>query len=165
MTNTVYIWCLCRPPERHLSYGHSICDIYAASFSLPLPKSDTQIRLDYLFNNSGELLVNIKPPTAGVRLIGINSGGARGVTPLEFLGELQKLLRECPIHDIIDLTLGTSLAKFHQKWPVSYYASVFETLTRRCFSTSSSALGRLKAVVKYITSDAIYDERFLEGAL
>ncbi|KAJ6069151.1 hypothetical protein N7499_011038, partial [Penicillium canescens] len=107
----------------------------------------------------------------GVRLIGIDGGGARGVTPLEFLGELQKLLGECPIHDMIDLALGTSsggltvLAKFHQKWPVSQCASIFETLARRCFSTSDSALGRLKAVVKYITSDAIYDERFLEGAL
>lgn len=59
----------------------------------------------------------------------------------------------------------TVLAKFHQKWPVSHCASVFETLARRCFSTSGSALGKLKAVVKYITSDAMYDERFLEGAL
>ncbi|KAJ6001642.1 hypothetical protein N7522_006869, partial [Penicillium canescens] len=50
-------------------------------------------------------------------------------------------------------------------WPVSQCASIFETLARRCFSTSDSALGRLKAVVKYITSDAMYDERFLEGAL
>ncbi|KAJ6133123.1 hypothetical protein N7471_008338 [Penicillium samsonianum] len=107
----------------------------------------------------------------GVRIIGIDGGGARGVTPLEFLGELQKLLGDCPIHDMIDLAVGTSsggltvLAKFHQKWPVSHCASVFETLARRCFSTSGSALGRLKAVVKYITSDAMYDERFLEGAL
>ncbi|OQE10117.1 hypothetical protein PENFLA_c001G05423 [Penicillium flavigenum] len=72
---------------------------------------------------------------------------------------------------MIDLAVGTSsggltvLAKFHQKWPISHCANVFETLARRCFSTSGSALGRLKAVVKYITSDAMYDERFLEGAL
>lgn len=59
----------------------------------------------------------------------------------------------------------TVLAKFHQKWPVAYCANIFETLARCCFLTSRSALGRLKAVIKYITSDTIYDERFLEGTL
>lgn len=108
VTNTVCIWCLCRPPERHLSCGHSICDTCAALFGIHLPKSDSQVRIDCLFDDGGELLVNIKPPTAGVRIIGIDGGGARGVTPLEFLGELQKLLGDCPIHDMIDLAVGTS---------------------------------------------------------
>ncbi|KAJ5202321.1 hypothetical protein N7449_004400 [Penicillium cf. viridicatum] len=72
---------------------------------------------------------------------------------------------------MIDLAVGTSsggltiLAKFHQKWPISHCASIFETLARRCFLISGSVLGKLKAVVKYITSDTIYDERFLEGTL
>lgn len=52
--------------------------------------------------------MNIKPRTAGVRLLGIDGGGARGVTPLEFMAELQKLLGNCVLHDLIDIALGTS---------------------------------------------------------
>lgn len=73
-----------------------------------IPKSETQIRLDCLFDDGGALLINLKPRTAGVRLIGIDGGGARGVTPLEFLSELQKLVGDCDLHDMIDLALGTS---------------------------------------------------------
>lgn len=91
-----------------MSCGHSIYDTYTTLFGIYLPKSDSQVRVDCLFDNNGELLVNIKPPTAGVRIIGINSGGIRGITPLEFLGELQKLVGDYPIHDIVNLTVGTS---------------------------------------------------------
>lgn len=59
----------------------------------------------------------------------------------------------------------TVLAQFHQKWAVSKCASIFETLATRCFSNSGTLIGRLKSMVNYITTDAMYDENFLEGAL
>ncbi|KAJ5178851.1 hypothetical protein N7492_002061 [Penicillium capsulatum] len=120
---------------------------------------------------SNTSVVNLKPNTAGVRVVGIDGGGARGVTPLGFMGELQKLLGNCQLHEMIDLATGTSsggltvLAKFHQQWPVAQCAAVFEKLARRCFSRSESAFGRLKSLVHYVTTDAMYDECFLEDAL
>jgi hypothetical protein len=72
------------------------------------------MRVNCLFDDGGEGFVDLKPTTAGVRLIGIDGGGARGVTPLEFMGELQRLLGDCQLHDMIDLALGTSSGKFFQ---------------------------------------------------
>jgi hypothetical protein len=72
------------------------------------------MRVNCLFDDGGEGFVDLKPTTSGVRLIGIDGGGARGVTPLEFMGELERLLGECQLHDMIDLVLGTSSGKVFQ---------------------------------------------------
>jgi hypothetical protein len=53
------------------------------------------MRVNCLFDDGGEGFVDLKPITSGVRLIGIDGGGARGVTPLEFMGELERLLGDC----------------------------------------------------------------------
>ena len=41
--------------------------------------------LEYILYGAGFLTILIKPPTYRVRILGINSGGIRGVVPLEFL--------------------------------------------------------------------------------
>ncbi|KAJ5215833.1 uncharacterized protein N7498_002240 [Penicillium cinerascens] len=90
--------------------------------------------------------------TAGsLELVGIDGGGARGVTLLEFMAQLQKLLGNCQIYSMIDLAVGTSF--------------VFEALARRCFSRSKSISGRIKSMLHYVTTDAMYDESFLEESL
>lgn len=185
-SNQVCLGCIRRYPERHLSCGHSFCDSCVSSFGVRTPRTEKQFKMQCIFNDGGEGEVNLKPNTAGVRILGIDGGGARGVTPLEFMTELQRLLGDCPLYDLIDLALGTSsgkqssiimndsnyisggltvLAHFHQKWAVSKCAAIFETLATRCFSNSRSLIGRLKSMVNYITTDAMYNEGFLEGAL
>lgn len=187
-SNQVCLGCLRRYPERHLSCGHSLCDNCVTTFGICVPRTESQFKIHCIFNDGGRAEVNLRPKTAGVRLIGIDGGGARGVTPLEFMTELQKLLGECLLHDLIDLALGTSsgeplliisqenysnnqsggltvLAQFHQKWNVEKCASTFETLATKCFSGSGSLIGRLKSMINYITTDAMYKENLLEGAL
>lgn len=186
-SNLVCIGCLRRYPERHLSCGHSLCDDCVSTFGIGVPRTECQFKVQCIFDDGGEAQVILKPKTAGVRLLGIDGGGARGVTPLEFLTELQKLVGNCALHELIDLALGTSsgnskfqilgsssnfisggltvLAQFHQKWTISKCALVFESLARRCFSDSGSLVGRLRSMVNYITTDAIYNEGFLEAAL
>lgn len=185
-SNTVCLWCLRRHPEQHHSCGHAICEPCLMAYGVLVPKTEFCFENTCLFDDGGRVVAHIKPPTAGVRMLGIDGGGARGVTPLEFLGELQKLLGKCQIHEMIDLALGTSsgmlrgrkagiitdflggltvLAKFHQQWPVTKCANVFETMARLCFASSTSVIGRLKSIFHYVTTDAIYDERLLEKAL
>ena len=40
------------------------------------------MKVNCLFDDGGEGFVDLKPTIARVRLIGIDGGGARGVTPL-----------------------------------------------------------------------------------
>jgi hypothetical protein len=107
-SNQVCIGCLRRYPERHLSCGHSLCDTCVATFGIGVPRTESQFKIQCIFNDGGRAEVNLRPQTAGVRLLGIDGGGARGVSPLEFMTELQKLLGNCLLHDLIDLALGTS---------------------------------------------------------
>jgi len=46
------------------------------------------IILKYILCRAGSLIILIKPPTYRVRILGIDSGGTRGVVPLEFLNLL-----------------------------------------------------------------------------
>lgn len=56
----------------------------------------------------GELTVDLKPKTAGIRVLTIDGGGARGVIPLEFLKRLEALLGGCSLPAVIDFSAGTS---------------------------------------------------------
>lgn len=111
-SNTVCLYCLRRSPERHLSCGHSLCDTCVATLGTVVPGTETQVKVKCLFRDSGQSIVNLKPSTAGVRVMGIDGGGARGITPLGFMGELQKLLGTCEIHEMIDLATGTSSGRY-----------------------------------------------------
>ncbi|GMG37753.1 unnamed protein product [Aspergillus oryzae] len=42
----------------------------------------------------------------------IDGGGSRGVTPLEFMKELQKLLQDCPLHEMVDVACGSSSVNY-----------------------------------------------------
>ncbi|KAI9761709.1 MAG: hypothetical protein M1840_001713 [Geoglossum simile] len=104
--------CLQRKPEYGPPCRHSVCencvrifgsrnDEYAWSF---------QVYSCFLcgFKTPG-LIVKVKPPTAGVRVLSIDGGGVRGVVPLVFLELLEKRIGlPCPIRGFFDTCWGTS---------------------------------------------------------
>lgn len=57
---------------------------------------------------AGSVIVSLKPPTAGYRILSIDRGGPRGVMPLEFIGLTQNLVCDCPVQDLFDGVWGTS---------------------------------------------------------
>lgn len=58
------------------------------------------------------LVAKLKPLTAGIRIFSIDGDGVRGVILLEFFSLLQDLFETaCPIQDLFDLAINTSLAK------------------------------------------------------
>ena len=68
--------------------------------------------LKCIFCRAGSFTTLIKPPTYRVRILGIDSGGIRGVVPLEFFILLQKTLgSKCKLQDFFNLTMGTSSSK------------------------------------------------------
>ena len=58
--------------------------------------------------NNGNVLADIKPKTAGIRIISIDGGGSRGIVPLETMKMLQDLLLDTPLNEQIDFVAGTS---------------------------------------------------------
>ncbi|RAQ76853.1 hypothetical protein COH21_008696 [Aspergillus flavus] len=169
-SNKTCLHCLRRPPERHLSCGHSICDECIRIFGTAIPCREGRIRIRCIYDD-GNLLLDLKPRTAGARIMAIDGGGSRGVTPLEFMKELQKLLQDCPLHEMVDVACGSSsgglitLAKFHLQWPIERCVNVFESFVVRCFGGSNSIFGYIKSAVNYITTDAMHDETTLESLL
>lgn len=109
-SNKTCLHCLRRPPERHLSCGHSICDECIRIFGTAIPCREGRIRIRCIYDD-GNLLLDLKPRTAGARIMAIDGGGSRGVTPLEFMKELQKLLQDCPLHEMVDVACGSSSGK------------------------------------------------------
>jgi hypothetical protein len=115
-TNKTCLFCCFRTPQHTLSCGHTICDICVQIFG------DAVIGAEYKYTinacilckavpSAGSLTAKLKPPTCGIRILGIDGGGTRGVIPLEFLLQTQKLLGSCVIQDFFDIVVGTSSGK------------------------------------------------------
>ena len=57
----------------------------------------------------GTLSANLKPPTAGARILSVDGGGIRGVVPLEYLNMLQNLLGPTVrVQELFEVAFGTS---------------------------------------------------------
>ncbi|KAL4993992.1 FabD/lysophospholipase-like protein [Aspergillus recurvatus] len=170
-SNTTCLFCVRRLPEHHLSCGHCICNDCIWIFGVNSSKRRNRLTVKCIYDSSGTLTVDVKPDTAGIRAIGIDGGGARGITSLELLKGLQNLLQSCPLHEVVDIACGSSsggliaLAKFHMHWSVEQCSDTFETFASQCFSRKKSVLGTIKSAFNYVVKDAIYDEELLESLI
>ena len=110
------LFCLFRCAEHRLSCGHSICDFCVKSSGHQAPISEYLFHFLYcnLCCAASSLVVKLKPPTAGVRILTIDGGGIYGVIPLEFLQLLQQDLGpHIKIQELFDLVFGTSSGKYY----------------------------------------------------
>lgn len=161
-TNQICLLCIFRPPKRVLRCTHSICDGCVRIFGHGVLSREDRfdIKSCVLCGELGPNLIDLKPRTAGVRVIVIAEGGCRVVLPLKSLEMLQEFLDEIPLHEVFDFSGETSsgmfsfaiheypltvtgglasLAIFGLKWDVSRCSRVFEILLRRCFRRSRLA--------------------------
>jgi hypothetical protein len=109
-TNTTCLFCLTRSPERHFSCGHSICDVCVRRFGKEVAGRRDRYAVLCTFDN-GELITDLKPKTAGIRIMSIDGGGTRAVAPLTFLSMVADLMPGCPLHEQIDYGAGSSSGK------------------------------------------------------
>lgn len=136
------------------------------------------------------LTVQLKPSTAGIRILSIDGGGTRGIVPLETLSILQDLLgANLPIRELFDLAFGTSsgtsslsiyrdshldlggliiLGLFMRYWDVSKCTKVFRDLTKAFFGLEpgpQSLSFNLQRMIRCWLKDGMYDVKALEKAL
>jgi len=100
-------------PQHILSCGHLVYNTYVKTFGKGILGAEYKFTiLKYILCRASSLTILIKPPTYRVRILNINSGGTKGVVPLEFLNLLQKTLgSKYKLQDFFNLTVGTSSGK------------------------------------------------------
>ena len=75
-----------RIPQYILSCGYLVYNTYVKTFRKGALGAKYKFTiLECILYRAGSLTILIKLPTYRVRILGINSGGIRGVVPLEFL--------------------------------------------------------------------------------
>ena len=106
--------CSVRRPEHVLKCRHTVCDFCTRIFG----NLDTSEEYSYLFQTClccgrpADLLIRLKPPTAGLRIMTLDGGGVAGIISMRFVDLLQKSLgSNCRIQDLFDLIVGTSVGK------------------------------------------------------
>ena len=111
-SNVFCAYCLTCRPEHVFKCRHAVCDRCVERFGARRTSEEYTYEFTDCFcgGNRADLLVRLKPPTAGLRVIGLDGGGLRGIVSLEFIGILQKSLgSSCQVQDLFDLALGTSV--------------------------------------------------------
>ncbi|KAK5699335.1 hypothetical protein LTR17_023332 [Elasticomyces elasticus] len=170
--------CILRRPEHVLKCRHAICDHCARTFGEPRATEEyTYIfRVCVACGAGTDLLVRLKPPTAGIRILSVDGGGVRGIVPLEFLHLLQRSLgSSCRLQDLFDLALGTSagglvvLGLFAKSWDIPHAVTIFRALAVRLFARflggTFPALGRFNAYVRCMLQDSCYKTESLDATL
>ncbi|TGJ70100.1 hypothetical protein EYR41_006087 [Orbilia oligospora] len=131
-------------------------------------------------SHQGGILVSVKPPTAGARLLVIDGGGVRGIIPLQFLRILQASSRlKIPIQDYFDLAVGTSsgglvvLGLLLKGWSIQQCESIFTNMSEKIFKPHSGLANIpgfrvLHSLFGPLISDSHYSSydfiKLLEGA-
>jgi hypothetical protein len=108
--------CLSRNPERGLPCGHTLCEKCIEIFGRKVDHYQNIFLLSacpLCGMDAGGFIANMKPPTAGVRLLSVDGGGIRGVIPLQALSSLERTINRLtgisgPIQEHFDLAIGTS---------------------------------------------------------
>jgi hypothetical protein len=110
-SNLTCLLCLRRMPEHVTSCGHSMCDACVQRVGEGMIGFEYQfvVRSCTFCHTQSGLVVKLKPPTAGVRIMSLDGGGIRGIVSLTEISLLQELAGpDLPIQDFFNLTVGTS---------------------------------------------------------
>ena len=108
--------CLRTAPEKVFSCGHAICDVCVRIFGQRYKEDKYTFNFpECPFCGTQDDLMRFQliPPTAGIRVLGLDGGGVKGVIPLLILRELEKRTADfqMPPQNFFDFAFGTSAGK------------------------------------------------------
>ncbi|KAK6700599.1 hypothetical protein SNK05_013429 [Fusarium graminearum] len=173
-SNNTCFSCLMETPHHKLCCGHWICENCVQTFG------ESKAEDPYLFSLKhclldGEiidLIVRVRPPTAGHSILCIDGGGIRGIIPPAILNQVQKRLGvPIPIQEFFTLAYGVSagalivLAMFANGWSVEQCTAEFQKLAELAFRPSSAWSFPGGSWIRSCVADALYSEFGIETAL
>lgn len=113
-SNRLCLYCLIRPAQHATACDHPFCDLCAQLFGVPATAINYRFTVDQclLCGAPISLVMDVLPPSLDPIVLAIDSGGVRGVVPLEFLQLVQDHLgEECRLQDLVDLFVGPSAGR------------------------------------------------------
>ncbi|KAI0191347.1 acyl transferase/acyl hydrolase/lysophospholipase [Astrocystis sublimbata] len=169
--------CLASMPQHFLSCGHSLCENCVRVFAQPEGHDPFLFRLHccVLCQAPVDLVVRIRPPTAGHAILCIDGGGVRGVIPATVL----ELIEDCldlpiPVQEHFSLAYGVSggglvvLGLYDRGWSAATCALQLQSFAAEAFRNPGPELLKSSAVLKVIRLllfGRLYAARGIETAL
>lgn len=120
ISNENFCICLRYPSDNVLSCGHSLCDNCIRLIGEQWIDADSAVDDQYLVKEcplcgKGNLLVGLRPPTAGIRLLTLDGGGVRGKISIMILKMMEEKLHNLwRLQDMFDVAFGTSVGEYLQ---------------------------------------------------
>ncbi|KAH7111753.1 hypothetical protein B0J11DRAFT_598320 [Dendryphion nanum] len=179
-SSSTCLCCLRRRPQYGLPCGHTICENCVLVFGECCVDDPWIFKMRHCLlcgvSMPEELTVKVHPPTAGVGVLCIDGGGARGVVPLKLMKRIQdRIGLSIPFQKFFKVAFGISsgglivLAMFINGWSIENSTDSFEKLSRLAFQQRKvSNLPFLPRILKLLLSylaDGIYPPKNIEAAL
>jgi hypothetical protein len=191
------LYCLFHKPEHSLRCGHALCDFCICRFGTKRQQMEYSYCISQciLCQSNSELVVRLKPPTAGSRLLVLDGGGIRGIFTLQTLRALDQHRKlPYPIYDDFDLTLGTSTGECRSCFYIFEYTdhssqdagglialmfllrrnldecvAIFKQLAKRVFRPrqpfGSSPLAKVYGFLSSLLTDSLYGAAEMEACV
>ncbi|CAN9191242.1 unnamed protein product, partial [Alternaria alternata] len=171
------LYCLFRKPEHSLRCGHALCESCICKFGAKRQQMEHSYSVSQclLCQSKSELVLRLKPPTAGSRLLVLDGGGIRGIFTLQILRALDQYRKlPYPIYDEFDLTLGTSTGglialMFLLRRNLDECIAVFKQLAQRVFRPrqpfASSPLAKAYGFLSSLLTDSLYGAAEMEACV
>ncbi|TVY92352.1 Calcium-independent phospholipase A2-gamma [Lachnellula willkommii] len=182
-SNTTCLVCLARRPEHALTCHHSLCSPCMIDFGQSPDSEPWNYWIEQcpLCEEGNQTSFQHKPNTAGVRAIIAEGGGVRGIVPLTFLKELQRVIGlPMSIQEHFDVAFGSSsgalsvLGLFINRWSVDECIARFKELSSLAFRKKkffdlplipSNAIRGFLETILAIATDSKYSSTGINTAL
>ena len=162
---TTCLSCLLRRPQYGLPCGHCFCEICIINLAARCKDRWTLV-VDYCFlcyeNFGQEILIGIRPPTAGVGILCIDGGGARGIIPLVLLKRIyEQIDLPIPIQKYFKLAFGISSGQW-EYYHVDLLLTIIGGLIVLHFFLNGGSIEQSIEIFKNLTEVAFRRRKFIE---
>ncbi|KAI2627754.1 hypothetical protein GGR54DRAFT_430692 [Hypoxylon sp. NC1633] len=174
VSHTACFCCLFGRAEHFLPCGHVLCSACVSTYGTPRKNTGFEIMQCPIEGATDRIYspwtIQLKPKSAGTRIMTLDGGGIRGIVELEVLRQIEIALGGVAIQYFVDLIVGTStgglvaLGLASMNWTVEECIGHFEALCHEAFTRRTG--GTLPIIGSFIDNyhHSKYQTSTLENA-